>query len=162
MRKSSCLSGDASDAVRSSGLSLSGLTSFALDANAVSEFSRENDSRLVEYCRLYGKREAMLRVLREDGFLPDYDSRAKYANECIYAGSWPSYTDGAGPVGYKEQFERRLRDLYGSRYDELKHHEYADPRVADILIEDAIRTGRWKELPDDLQPDYHARVGGAS
>ena len=60
----------------------------------------------------------------------------------------------------RERFLERMHELYGDEFDELRHHMDADSRVIELLIQDAIRTGKWKELPDELQDEYHKRVGG--
>ena len=52
-----------------------------------------------------------------------------------------------------------MQELYGDDYDELRSYKNADPRVVELLLDDAVRTGKWKELPDELQPEYHKRVG---
>ena len=56
-------------------------------------------------------------------------------------------------------FEQRLHEVYGDQYDALISHRIRkDPRVAELLIQDAIRTGEWELLPDELHPAYHERV----
>lgn len=56
-------------------------------------------------------------------------------------------------------FERRLHEVYGDQYDTLiSDRVRRDPRVAELLIQEAIRTGKWDVLPDELQPAYHERV----
>ena len=55
---------------------------------------------------------------------------------------------------------KRTHELYGDKYDELIHHERGDSRVAKLLLDDALRTGKWKELPDELQKEYKSLVGG--
>lgn len=60
---------------------------------------------------------------------------------------------------FNKKQEDRQRELYGDRYDELVQHKYGDSRVVELLLQDAIRTGKWKELPDELWDEYKKRVG---
>ena len=51
--------------------------------------------------------------------------------------------------------ETRMRELYGSQYDELRQHLARDERVIELLLADAVKTGRWRELPEELLSDYY-------
>lgn len=63
-----------------------------------------------------------------------------------------------GGKHWVDKQEARMRELYGDRYDELKIHKPWDKRVAELLITDAVKTGKWKELPQDLWEEYWQRV----
>lgn len=59
----------------------------------------------------------------------------------------------------EQRFEARLREVYGDRYDYFTRERVMyDPRVAELLIADAMKTGAWYELPDDLQEVYWQRI----
>ena len=72
-----------------------------------------------------------------------------------------------GRMRHKAGVEKRARELLGNDYDRL----FMKPpqtipwepiaEVGELLIEDAIKTGKWKELPNELQDEYHRRVGGS-
>ena len=47
-----------------------------------------------------------------------------------------------------------MRTLYGD--DRYAWPNY-DPQAGELLLRDALRTGKWKELPDELQDEYHHR-----
>lgn len=59
---------------------------------------------------------------------------------------------------FMERLEKREHEVYGDRFEELKYHRTNDPIVNHLLIEDAVKTGKWKELPYCLQGEYHKRV----
>lgn len=132
------------------------------DGSSFQERQAKRDAQMAEYKRKYGA-DWFRRYARDMNGTPDYDSAMKRVNTCIYRGA---YLEVSG-IGERASRLRRLmrerpRELYGDRYDELERHPYGDPRVAELLLQDAIRTGKWKELPDELQSEYHRRVGDAS
>ena len=89
-----------------------------------------------------------------------FDNAMKFVNSCIYYGSRPGVSDDAVYLcRVLETWQSRMWELYGSDYDELRYHKNADPRVIGLLLDDAMRTGKWKELPDELQPEYRRRIG---
>lgn len=91
----------------------------------------------------------------------DYDCDAKLINELIYSGNMPNvrFTDPAYTVAFKKRYHARIRELFGEDYYSYVLHDYGDKYVCNLLIQDAIKTGKWKELPDVLQEEYHKRVG---
>ena len=50
--------------------------------------------------------------------------------------------------------ETRMRELYGSQYDELRQHLARDERVVELLLADAVKIGKWRELPEELLSDH--------
>lgn len=94
---------------------------------------------------------------------PGYDTELKIINECIYNGSL--YTAlGTGWLGTRRVQLERIKFLFGLSDDEacvawFETHNRGAADTADKLLEDAIRTGKWKELPDELQSAYHERKG---
>lgn len=91
---------------------------------------------------------------------PDYDVDLKSVNSAIYYGSeiMMCTSDGSAIMRIRNLLESRRRELYGSDYDRLRHHEKGDLEVVELLLADAVKTGKWKELPDCLQEEYHKRV----
>lgn len=95
----------------------------------------------------------------EQGLLPhpDCDLDTKTMNEGIYEG------DLVRVVGYGAgQFMLRqyahLCEVYGDAYDRLKRHLPGDPEAVELLLRWAEKTGRWRDLPDCLQDEYHKRT----
>lgn len=59
----------------------------------------------------------------------------------------------------EEQYYEKLKRLFGRRWKRYIKHKPNDPKVNDALIKDAIKTGMWKELPKELQEEYHRQAG---
>lgn len=91
---------------------------------------------------------------------PDYDVHLKLVNSAIYYGSEIRMctADLSAIMEIRNLLESRRHELYGSDYERLRHHEKGDPEVVELLLADAIKTGKWKELPDCLQEEYHKRI----
>lgn len=108
------------------------------------------DNWFMEYC--YG--EGILE--REK---PDYNRDMKHVNTAIYYGYWVGGS-GNGPrvMLLPKMQEDRMHELFGDKHEELQNHPMRDSRIAELLIADAIKTGKWKEFPDELQDEYHKRI----
>lgn len=94
--------------------------------------------------------------------IPEYDETMQFINGNIYdRGS--HYMTGTPEAISRilSAREARMRELYGDRYDELSHCMPRDERVKECLIADALKTGKWMELPDELRDEYFRRAGGS-
>lgn len=49
-----------------------------------------------------------------------------------------------------------LEDDYAC-FEWIEQHDKGDPAAVEMLITDALRTGEWRELPDELHVEYHVR-----
>lgn len=139
----------------------------SLENLAMPDFSSERfaehrarmDAEKREYQAKYG--DQWQEHLRADREKAQQIIVEKSINSRIYATGTPRYmrTDRVLP-GEEEIFDARLHELYGDQYDELTtKRERCDPRVAELLLQEALRTGRWEVLPDILQSEYHERAG---
>ena len=67
-------------------------------------------------------------------------------------------------VQMERKQEKRFREIYGDGYgdgwSEAVFHAPCDPVIGEWLLSDAIRTGKWKELPRELRDEYARRTGG--
>lgn len=64
------------------------------------------------------------------------------------------------PESIRAAFDRRLREVYGEQYDTLIVDRVdRDPRVAELLVQDAICTGYWEALPEELAQAYREQIG---
>lgn len=78
----------------------------------------------------------------------------KYVNRVIYCGGGPGFTGTPEAVVLlRGIWVSRMRTLYGDDWYTWPHY---DPQVGELLL----RTGKWEELPDELQDEYHRRAGG--
>ncbi len=140
---------------RMGSLDLSGLTEHVvIDHEKLKKHREERERVIAEYKRKYGEEEGFRRWSRDTSNMPDgtYDFEMKIINtDIIWYG---------GPIlDFHRKAYQRMHELYGDQYDALIQHREKDPRVTELLIVDAIKTGKWKELPDELQVEYHKRVG---
>lgn len=141
-------------------LSLSGLTDVSVPVADVQAVVRRNEAERARYREKYGS--SWLTVYcRDKGITVDYDRQMKLVNMAIYYGRC-GRVSGTGPeiAEFPKRLERRARELYGAEYDTLWSHAVGDQRVIELLLADAVVTGKWQELPDELQAEYHRRVGG--
>lgn len=89
-----------------------------------------------------------------------FDEQMKRINEAIYYGI-PVSASGYGSwldELYCKQ-EERMKEFYGENYHVLQYHDPGNSDIVERLLEDAVKTSKWKELPDCLQDEYHKRVG---
>lgn len=120
------------------------------------------EMELNSYIEKYGEKEGSERYMRDlfVNSVVDYDIVARQVNVGIYNGMLPMVT-GLCPMrgNVRRLYIKRTHELYGDKYNELICHERGDSRVAKLLLDDAVRTGKWKELPDELQEKYRSLVG---
>lgn len=144
-------------------LSLSQLdtTVMGFSGKAVAEFSKEwtavQDAKEAECKEKYGDDWQRHYVKWLCGW-PDYNQATKRLNEQLYRGSLYSPM-GSGAVTLRNRMLRHMKDVYGSAWERLYTHYYADPEAIELLLKWAERTGKWQELPDCLQDEYRRRVG---
>lgn len=110
---------------------------------------------------LYGDRgEAMFSAeLRRRGEV----KKRKWLNCLIYGiGHYPYDATARVTDTERMELDMRLREVYGDQYETIKNNRVeCDPRVAELLVSEAIRKGSCEELPDELIAMYHERVGDA-
>lgn len=95
----------------------------------------------------------------EQGLIPhpDCDLDVKLMNESIYMGRrFGIIGEGAGPFMLRQYAHER--EVYGDALDRLVSHDPGDPEAVELLLRWAEKTGRWRDLPDCLQGEYHKRV----
>ena len=147
--------------VKTQELSLSGLTMPVVTHERV-QAAVDASNKLVAECKeKYGDdwRRHFYEAMGVVG-LDDFDFDLEVINHAIYTGGRPNTTsdDGSYRQALWSRLKERERELYGDFYDELIHHDYADPRVVELLLQDAVATGRWRELPGELHEAYLTRV----
>lgn len=146
------------DEIQESDLDLGGLTMPEFDWEQIEKNQIRRDAEQAEYKEKYGD-NWFKKWWDDKNPEPDYDDLMKSINECIYYGVIMTITgtDNQVDADQRRVFER-MHDVYGDQYDELEMHAYGDPRAVELLLQDAIKTGKWKELPDCLQDEYHKRI----
>lgn len=89
----------------------------------------------------------------------DYDEFAKRINTMIYECRIDFCGSPEFLVMARKRYMARLNELYGGVLSNIPVHMPRDTYVTELLLNDAMKTGKWKELPDCLQDEYHRRVG---
>lgn len=135
-------------------LSLDGLTMPDLSRGAVHAIKNSAEREIGEYKAKYGDAWSE-RYLQDCCGDDDYSADMHTVNSAILYG-----TSLIGTRFFDMQ-ETRMHELYGSQYDELRQHLARDERVVELLLADAVKTGKWRELPEELLSDYHKRTGQA-
>ena len=88
---------------------------------------------------------------------PDYPYYHKrMINEHIYSGT-PLLSLSMELVN---EWHIRMQELYGNEYKRLYFHREGDPEVVELLLQDALKTGKWQELPKCLHDEYKKRAFG--
>lgn len=139
-------------------ISLDNLTFPDFNKEEIEKIRKEQEQEQAEYQKKYG--DDWFKLWWDDkNPTPDYDRLLKSVNECIYYGTELIIRGIGDSIKRDRKMARdRMLEIYGDQYDELLVHEYGDPRAVELLLNDAIKTGRWKELPDCLQDKYHKRT----
>lgn len=134
-------------------LNLSGMDEYLGSPEQIRATVERVHAEVEVYEAKYGK-DGLRRYLIDCGDILDFDLDMQHVNAFLWYG-----VPVVGDRAFKARADERMHEIYGDRYDELKRHEWQDMEVAEMLIADAMKTGKWKELPDELQPLYHERIG---
>ena len=90
----------------------------------------------------------------------------KWINEQIYRNNLKVVHGNPYTRAREMRRRQRMRDLFGvsvgHEYDIYEQYGACSAYIADVLINDAIRTGRRDDLPDELLQEYDLCVGGVS
>lgn len=146
--------------IKAKDLDLNNLTSMLVDSDVVRERIQKGREQKQTYQKKYGN-DWWNYYARDEGYIVDYDDMMKSINDAIYCGRLSGFS-GTPKLLYERRKlqEERLQELFSGQYDLCNLPKPKDPEVADILINDAIKTGKWEELPDSLQSLYHKKVKG--
>lgn len=122
------------------------------------------DEALVERCKAEHGGTWEQEYMRRKGYDSGYDTDAKLVNESMYEGHMP-YVCGLDAARLWRFAYDRMALLLGCTTEEacwnwFREHGPRDSSMAEALVADAVKTGRWKELPDCLQDEYRRRIGG--
>ena len=139
-------------------LSLTGLTLPTFDSDRMKKIEKELDEREKAYREKYGD-NYMLQLLKDDGLIPDYDINKKSIDSAIYNRTWLRVSGHSewARTHMDKQIER-MRELFGKDCDIYTVLSETTIDIGDLLLKEALQTGKWKELPDELQPKYHELV----
>lgn len=144
--------------IQKSDLDLGGLTMPEFDFDRVKQIRLQREAEQAEYKKKYGDTWHD-KWWADKNPKPDYDQFLKSINTSIYEGRFMRLM-GVGEEVAKRQKQvwDRMHEIYGNQYNKLEVHAPGDPRVIELLLQDALKTGKWNELPDCLQTEYHKQI----
>lgn len=93
---------------------------------------------------------------------PDYgvDLDERMVNRAIYEGHRLCLMGHPARIMELEnKYQEKMKRLFGLWHKQYVNHVPNDPKVNKALIKDALKSGKWKELPKSLQEEYHTLVG---
>lgn len=139
-------------------LSLTGLTLDPFLGEEARERVRKGEKERKRYEKKHGE-EWFEYYNRDKGRIVDYDTDMKTINIAIVRKSDLMLCGTPESVIRKrEKWRMRLKELFGPDCDYYKFFSDESLNPKEALICDALKTGKWKELPDELQTEYHKRV----
>lgn len=120
--------------------------------------AQEIKSKIQQYKNKYGKRWD--KYYEQDmGFTIDFDLEMKAINTAIHEKKVPNVMGSyQALIALNQKCQKRISELFGDRYNIYVLCADDDLDTDAVLIKDAVKTGKWKELPDDLQKEYWERA----
>lgn len=88
------------------------------------------------------------------------DSVEEVVNRAIYDGC--ELVISGSPTAVREaemRYKEKMKRIFGIFYKQYMHHKPNDPKINRALLNDAIISGKWRELPNELQEEYHKLAG---
>lgn len=141
-------------------ISLTNLELPEFDGERLRRIMRESDEEKKRLQEQYGDGwwDAWKKI---KGIDKDYSVTMKKINTLIYQGR-RFYSGSCSPGVYPimmNAWKKRMEEFYGPDYESFPRRcPGGYPNAAELLLNDALKTGKWKELPNDLQEEYHRRV----
>lgn len=145
-------------------LDLNNLTMDDIDFSRLSEISAEIEREEKEYKEKYGD-DWWERYIADTNPYHGIDSIEEMVNEAIYKGRylWDCICINCDPptmcIEIENRYWEKMKRLFGPFYKRHVRHKPDDPKTNKALIKDALNTGKWKELPDELQKEYQKIKG---
>lgn len=139
--------------------SLKNLDSYISSQEMIRKAMAKVETAKQAYRDKYGAEEGERRY-RADRADASRKAIRRMVNERIYLfGANSEFLNRFSCDASRKRYEDRFRALCGDQYDEIAaYRTEEDPRVAELMIQEALQTGVWDELPDVLQVEYWKRV----
>lgn len=138
-------------------LDLNRLTMDDIDFSHLPEITAELD-RVEKECKEKHGDNWWEHYLRATDPYYDVDLDERTINRSIYEGHEPCIT-GLDVVQIQTLYYAKMKRLFGPFYKRYVNHKRGDPKINKALIKDALKSGKWKELPECLQGEYHKLAG---
>lgn len=141
-----------------SSLNLNNLTMDDIDFSSAREGIEQIKKKRKEYQEKYGD-DWLEHYMADNPVYSNTDFCEESINRAIYGGYEPCVS-GALQFRVKVEYPAKMKRLFGPFYKRYIHHEPNNPVVNKALIKDALKSGKWRELPKELQDEYHRMAGG--
>ncbi len=140
-------------------LDLNGLTMDDIDFSGVREALEKDKQMEAEYQRKYGD-DWWEHYIADTNPSHGIDLDERSVNEAIFEGHRLFVMGNPLMVAEIETlYWKKMKRLFGPFYKRYVNHKTNDPRVNKALIKDALKSGKWRELPKELQGKYHRLAG---
>lgn len=89
----------------------------------------------------------------------DKDFYEEIAYDAIYRGTEPTLICSPEIIyNAHKHYQKKMKEIFGKSWRFHIHHKKNDPKVNKMLIKDALKIGKWRELPKELQEEYHKQA----
>ena len=140
-------------------LDLNGLTMDDIDFSGAREGLERAKQMQKKYQEKYGD-DWWEHYFEDTNPRHDVDWDEETINEAIYNGHRLCISgDPIWMVKMEKRYWDKMKRLFGPFYKEYVRHGHNDPKVSKALLKDALKSGKWKELPEELQEEYHKMAG---
>lgn len=138
---------------------LNQLTMEDIDFSGAKDIMENTRQRKKEYQEKYGD-DWWKYYVEDSKCYNTMDSYEQIVNDAIFNGhlvcvSGDPYTVGQIYIRYQEKMKR----LFGPFYRKYTRHEPNNPKINQALLKDAVKSGKWRELPKELYDMYHKMAG---
>lgn len=146
-------------------LDLNGLTMDDIDFSGAKEETEKLEQIFKEYQDKYGDKWWDHYIMDTD---PDFkchrdpksDWYEETINEAIYNGHMLCVSGDPQIVHeLHKKYQEKMKRLFGPFYKRYIHHNPNDSKVNKALLKDALKSGKWKDLPKELYEEYHKMAG---
>lgn len=138
-------------------LDLNQLTIEDVDFSSVKEGMAEAKQKEKEYETTYSD-DWIAHYMADSDCYCHVDSDEQIINRAIFEGHRPVVVGQHAGIIERKYWEKMHR-IFGPFYKHYVNHEQNNPKANKALIKDATKSGKWKELPESLQEQYHRMAG---
>lgn len=138
-------------------LDLNHLTIEDIDFSGVKEGIAEIKQKEKEYEAVYGD-DWMSHYIADSDYYCHVDSDEQIIDRAVFEGHKPIVIGQHAGIIERKYWEK-MRRIFGPFYKHYVNHEQNNSKANKALIKDAIKSGKWKELPEPLHEQYHRMAG---
>lgn len=138
---------------------LNQLTMEDIDFSGAKDIMENIRQRKKEYQEKYGE-DWWKHYVEDNECYSSLDPYEQIVNDAIFNGHLVCVSGGPYTVGQIHiRYQEKMKRLFGPFYRKYVRHEPNDPKINRALLKDAIKSGKWRELPKELHDTYHKMAG---